>query len=137
MTEIRNLVMALMLLSGVTIGMTSFTGAMFTEYNIQNPSNLNSFNLVKNITSTMESSKTKLYEKGIDQPDIITVIWSFGANAINALTLMFSTGALYQNIISDTVNILHLENWVSTVVYGAILVLITFAFISAFMKWRV
>jgi hypothetical protein len=137
MTEMRNLVLGLILLSGVVTGLMQFAGAMFLEYGISNPNNLTSFDVAQNITIITKNSSETLLAEGIEDPDILTVLWSFGANSIEALKVMIGSAALYQNLIDESIRILGLPAWSSTIIYGAIVIFITFTLVSAFMKWRV
>lgn len=135
MTEIRQMIFGLLILSGVTIGMVSFTGSFLGAYNIENPNNLTSFNLIQNITTTSENATENLYRQ-LEDPDPVTVLWSFGANAFNALTLFANIGNIYTSLISDSIVVIGLPAWVGSLATVSITLFIILILMSAFMKWR-
>lgn len=137
MTEVRTMILALVIISAITIGMTTFTTALFSPYSINNPNNLTIFNTSSTLNTLVESSSSKLLEKGTERTDVVSLIWGFSEDSINSLFIILESSVLYRNIIYETANILNLPTWVPVLAILGITVFILFILISALWKWRI
>lgn len=148
MPEIRNLLIVLMLFSGVIIGMSSFYGSLTDPTNLAyygmspgeianiSPQDLSSSNITDEITQKVEDMETTMQQKPTGVP-IIDYGWSFVNTALEALNLMLSSSYLFVNLITDTVAILGIPPWIIGIAVGVVLIIVMLEILSARLKWKV
>lgn len=137
MSEMRNLVFALLGLSAIITGMFTFGSAVYSEYGISNTENLTTFNYISNITTHTKNMSSALYEQPIEDPGPLDFVWTVSGNALDAITIMANIGNIYFNVLGDIQNMLYIPDWALDFIYICITVFIIFTIASAFMKWKV
>lgn len=148
MAEVRALIISLVLFSAIIIGMTSFYGELTrpeylaayglnsTQIDAINPDNLASENVTNLITEKVEGIEDALRSRptGISTVD---VAWGYINAGLSAVTLPLDAIAYFQNIITDSFQIIGIPGWFGTIIIVIITIIIVFNVLSAYMKWRI
>lgn len=148
MAEIRQLMIGLLIFSGVVIGMAQFYGDVTSDANLQaygynstqitaiNPQDLSSKNVTNQITSTTTQVKETLEEEktGLSGVDLA---WGYINSALNVVALPLTAMALFTNLITDAVGLLGIPPFITSIVLGIIVIIIVFEIMGAFLKWKV
>lgn len=148
MGEVRQLFLVLLAFSGIIIGMSGFYGSITSanalqsygytaaQINAINPDDLSSLQSinainqkVKDIEETLNSQPTGI--------GIVDVAWGYLNAGFSALTIPLDATFLFGNTIDEVVNVLGLPAWVIGVVFGALVMVLLFIFISSRLKWPV
>ena len=134
MTEIRNLVLALVMFSGVVIGMSSFYGSLVSNYSISGAEDLSSMNVSTTIIERAESMENSLRNTNPIEGAFfiaITAPWS-------ALMFTFDAVQLMQTIISDSiVHIVGIPAWLFNIAWAGVLVVVIYEILSIIFRWRI
>jgi hypothetical protein len=137
MAEIRDLILAIIVMSGATVGLIGFVGGLTASYGANTP-NITFMNKSAQINSQIAQYKTStegikftgnVYVDSILNIPIyiVTGIWN---------TILISLGMLdlYSALVTDLGNFGILLAWLAVVIIGSITVVIVFEIISLYMK---
>ena len=148
MAEVRSLMIALLLFSGVVVGMSIFYGDLTSSTNLASygltagqianisPEDLGTLGVANEITQQTKDIEDTLKQ----QPTGITPVdlaWGYINAGLSAITLPLNAVALFGNMINDVTGFLNLPAWVGGIVLGVISIIIVFEILSAYLKWRI
>lgn len=151
MAEIRNLVIGLLLFSGVLLGMSSFYGDLTSPANLQgynytaseiasiNPENLSNKNITNPVTAKIEQIENSLksQQTGNTLYDTVSIAWGYINAGLAAITIPLDMVALFGNMVYDTLDYLHIPFWAAGIIIAIITIVIVFEVMSAYLKWPV
>lgn len=129
--ELRGIVIMLLIVGGVVVGLSSFYVNMFNSYGkpVEDVSFIGKANQTLSMTNEM-SLKTQ----GSDLTDIVAFIFKAPYRVIK---LAFGSVVIAKSMLTDMFNLMGLPNWFFNLIIGIFLVIITFAVLSAYLKWKV
>lgn len=148
MAEIRSLIIALLLFTGVTMGLSMFYVDLTSSTNLSaygltagqianiTPADLSSMQTANNITQQAKDIETKLSATPTNIP-AVDVSLGYITAAIEALSLPLSATSLYTNMLADATTYFGLPAWVSVIIFGIIVIVIIFEIMSAYLKWKI
>jgi hypothetical protein len=124
------IIVALLVVSIVSIGFSSFQSDIASNYGVtaKNMTYLSAANQTQNQLNSIRQT----IENSTVQPSFfvgLTGAWS-------ALTLMFAPFNIVNTLITDVSAILGIPVWASSAIAAIVFALITFAILSAIFKWE-
>lgn len=137
MAEIRDYVLALIVMGGVSIGLFAFYGDIVSQYGTSVP-NITFINKTQQINAQVAQYKTAT--EGIKFTGIATIdlIMNLPIYIVTGIwnTLLISLGLvdIYSALITDTINFMHIPIWIEIIIIGSMTVVIIFEIISLYMK---
>lgn len=136
MPELRNILITLLLFSGIIIGLSTFMGDLASKYssNIEDLSKLSSIQRIQTETENLEQSlrSTQITGTFLDIP--ITVL--SGVYQVFKLILV-SFVEIWSGFINSIATYLFLPKWFISIVIGVVIVIIIFEIISVISKYKV
>lgn len=143
----KNMLVSLLLFSGVIIGMSSFYGSLTDSNNLAAygmnadqinsiaPQNLRSRNVINNITGISNDISNNL---GANKLDTTLTDAAFGyiAAGLNSIRLVFASFSLWITLISDSIVFIGLPQWFLDFSVALITVLAIMSLLAAYLKWR-
>lgn len=136
MPQIRDLLITLLLFSGIIIGVSTFMSDLARKYsaNIEDLSQLSSIQKIEQETVSLEQAlrNTQITGTFLDIP--ITIL--SGVYSIFKLMLV-SFVEIWTGFLNSIASYLFLPKWFISIVMGLVVIFIMFEIISAVMKYRV
>jgi hypothetical protein len=136
MAQIRDLLITLLLFSGIIIGISTFMSDLAKKYstNIEDLSQLSSIQKIEEETANLEQTlrNTQITGTFLDIP--ITIL--SGVYSIFKLMLV-SFVEIWTGFLNSIAIYLFLPKWFISIVVGLVVIFIMFEIISAVMKYRV
>jgi len=133
---LRNLLITLLLFSGIIVGLSTFMGDLSKKYSseIQDLSELTYVQRIEEETKNLEESlrTTQITGTFLDVP--LTVL--SGVYSIFKL-IMVSFVEIWSGFVDSIASYLFLPKWFISIVIGLVVIFIIFEIISAIMKYRV
>lgn len=142
--NIGSLLVLILMVSIVATGLSMFYVDLADnpEYNISRTfydsqgRELQSFRQINTTLEQVEGIKDKTEQLTQTIPVVGTLIGVLVA-AYDALMMVFSSFFIFQNMITDTVLILGLPEFLGLAIMGIIIIIIIFTILAAAVKWRV
>lgn len=135
MVEARTFLLAFLVFSGVIIGMTSFYGELFNNYGYT-ADDISYLTVAENITTQTKDIENTLRTSWTGLPIVDETI-AFISGALKAVGLMFSTVDMATITVYALSNELKLPDWVPGIIISAIIIMLVFVVISAYLKHKV
>lgn len=142
--NIGTLLVSILMVSIVATGLSMFYVDLADnpEYNISRTfydsqgRELQSFKQINTTLEQVEGIKDKTEQLTQTIPVVGTIIGVLVA-AYDALMMIFSSFFIFQNMITDTILILGLPDFLGLAIMGIIIITIIFTILAAAVKWRV
>ena len=137
MGEIRELMIFMLLFSGIIIGTTIFYSDLFTRYDTPAVKNLASLNKTAQIVAKTQQVSSQINSTNI-QPSLSGIL-GIASGVFGAISLMLDMPNIFGNLIGDVVSIsteLFMPRWFADMIMGIVSIIIVFAIISVYMKMR-
>lgn len=148
MAEIRSLLVGLLIFSGIMLSLSTFWGDLTTTDHLQGYGytndqiqsmtsiNLSSKSVANDITAKAEAIKTSV-EQPVTGVPIIDTTYGYAKAALEAVQLPLQSIDLFTGIITDTEDSLGLPSYTSLIINSIIILIVVFAVLSAYLKWKV
>jgi len=137
--KIRGLMFAVLVFSGVIIGMTNFYSSLFINQGADEVKNLSTVSRMEDVreTSNMMQNQT-LGEEPESESGIAGILWT---QVTGGLNMLLSTATLPVTLMSDIMGLPSINSyvpmWAANMIRAGIMVVISFVFISAVRRWEI
>lgn len=132
--QIVPLIIGLLVVSGVVIGISTFTGDVYDRYGVSS-TDLSYLNKTKDISENVE-----LVQDSIEEPQLtgtfLDLPLTFISGAFAALKLLFALPGIFSTFINDAGIVLGLPAWALSMSSAIIFVIVIFVVLMAILKWR-
>jgi len=134
--QLRDLLLTLLLFSGIIIGLTTFMGDLANKYsnNIQDLSELSSVQKIQEEAKKLEESLRSAQITGTFLDIPLTVL--SGAYQLFKLIITSFT-QIWSGFINNIASYLFLPTWFIAIIIASVVIFILFEIISAIMKYKV
>lgn len=137
MAEIRDLILAVIVLSGATVGLFGFIGGLTASYSVDTP-NITFMNKSAQINSQIAQYKTSTegikFTGNVYVDSILNIPIYIVTGIWNTILISLGIADVYSSLVTDLSNFGILVGWLAVVIIGSITVIIVFEIISLYMK---
>lgn len=133
---VSSLLIALIIMSGLVVGMFGFYNSLLTLNSPVTPSeNITMLNKTAEVQDTIDAIKTRIEA---NQTNPIIDLANLMFIGFDAIKLSFQSMDMLANLPAEVIQTTGgiIPNWVSVTTYVVIIIIILFVVISALMKWR-
>lgn len=136
MSELRDMIIGLIMFSGLVVGFSTFYGNIATTYGktYTDLAFLNATSRTNTMVNQLKSSVETTRMTGIAIVDIPLTIAS---GVYNTLKLLFGSVNIFSSLLTDLTSIFGIPGWVVVMVMGIISTIIVFEIISGVLRYRV
>lgn len=136
MENLRELLFALIIFSGVLIGLANFSSDLLSSYGVAGE-DITDLEVTSAVESHVETLKESIENTQLTGVAILDVPLTIASGAYNTLKLLFTSTNLYLSLLGGISEILPIPGWVITTIMGCLSIFIIFEIVSAIMKYKV
>lgn len=127
--KVKELMISLMLFSGVIIGITSFQGALMSNYDRDTyTENISTIEKSHEVNNKMESIQNNIENFEITNP----LTWgNLVGLGIDMFKVLFTIPGMVHGIVVDIVTLVNLPGWFASIVEGVVLIIFVFGAYTA------
>jgi hypothetical protein len=130
MASLENLVIGMVIISGVIIGTSAFIGGIAAQYPTNFGNATTDFAYMSQLNSTMDTAneiQDTVKGSSVQSSDVVYIITT---GAYNGIKLIFQSVDTSSSLVRDTSELVGLPEWVPAVVIGIIVLIVIFAFLT-------
>lgn len=135
MTEIRHIMIFLVIISGLLLGTAGFIGGITEKYN-KPATNLSTISRLENVSQRISQTEQNITTTKLEGGTILDVAFSVVQGGFSVIKTLTSVTDIVSGMITDIVRLLRLPDWVWLMVITFVSILVVFEIISIAVKYR-
>jgi len=136
MENLKHLLFALVIFSGILIGMSSFTAELFYNYG-ETSESVAALGIQPEVEAHVTVLRDTIKDTKITGVNIIDIPLAIASGVYKTFKLMFYSVDLYSAILGNAAQLIPIPGWFINTVIGCISIFIIYQVISAITKWDV
>lgn len=132
--QIVPMIIGLLIVSGVIIGISTFTGDIYGRYGVSS-TDLSYLNRTIEISENAESVRDSI-EGTQFTGTFLDLPLTFIAGAFESLKIIFSLPGIFASFITDAGTVLTLPSWSLSMASTIIFIIVIFVVLMAILKWK-
>lgn len=137
MENLRQLVFALIIFSGVIVGMTGFYIDLYDNYS-SSAQDISDLEVTAAVDAHVNTLKSSIEDTQVTGITLIDIPFTIASGVYNTFKLLFASIDIYQALMRDFVTAgVPIPGWAIAVVTSSIAAFMVFEIISAIAKWKV
>lgn len=134
--NITNLMIGLVLMSGVIYGMSGFYMDAATNNNLVIDETLETFKHL-NSTNTISQNMENTIVQSLQNIPVLGYLAIVTVQGMAALTYAFELPGLFFSMASDLTNFIGLPGWFPIMIQTVVILILIFVALGAYLKWKV
>ena len=136
MGEATGILISLIIVSGVIIGITAFTGDVLDNYGIASD-DLTYLNKTSEINTKVTEIKDTIEDTQITGVEVIDLPLTFIAGAYSALKLLLNIPDIMMTLLMEAGEVIGIPAWAIAMGTAIVVIIIVFVVLRAILKWDV